>query len=62
MINILSFIQRNYCYTGFQINNLSVDKTNLQIVGHGLNSLVEVASARCQYFTAFLFPTNKFLG
>lgn len=29
MINILSFIQRNYCYTGFQINNLSVDKDKL---------------------------------
>lgn len=47
----------------FKLITYQLVKTNLEIgVRHGLNSLVEVASARCQYLTAFLFPTNKFLG
>lgn len=75
MINISPSFKETIATHGFQINNFlkstqeiklityQLIKTNLQIgVRHCLNSLVEVASARCQHFTSFLFPTNKFLG
>lgn len=47
----------------FKLITYHLIKTNFQIgIRRDPNSSIEVASAGCQYFTAFFSLTNKFLG